>query len=84
MVKSNPGHLISTTACLGGELGKSLLAGENYMDFLLWNQQLFGKDFYLEMQPGLSEEQIKVESRDCKIKASIRNKKLLLPVMSTI
>ena len=68
VVKSNPGHLISTTACLGGELGKSLLAGENYMDFLLWNQQLFGKDFYLEMQPGLSEEQIKLNREIIKLK----------------
>lgn len=68
VVKSNPGHLISTTACLGGELGKSLLAGENYMDFLLWNQQLFGKDFYLEMQPGLSEEQIKLNREIVKLK----------------
>lgn len=68
MQKSNPGHLISTTACLGGELGKSLLAGENYMDFLLWNQQLFGKDFYLEMQPGLSEEQIKLNQEIIKLK----------------
>ena len=68
VVKSNPGHLISTTACLGGELGKSLLAGENYMDFLLWNQQLFGKDFYLEMQPGLSEEQIKLNQEIIKLK----------------
>ena len=68
VVKSNPGHLISTTACLGGELGKSLLAGENYMDFLIWNQQLFGKDFYLEMQPGLSEEQIKLNQEIIKLK----------------
>ena len=68
VVKSNPGHLISTTACLGGELGKSLLAGENYMDFLIWNQQLFGKDFYLEMQPGLSEEQIKLNREIVKLK----------------
>ena len=68
VVKSNPGHLISTTACLGGELGKSILAGENYMDFLLWNQQLFGKDFYLEMQPGLSEEQIKLNQEIIKLK----------------
>lgn len=60
VVKSNPGHLIATTACLGGQLGKQLLSGEDYMPFLLWSQQLFGDDFYLEMQPGLSEEQIKL------------------------
>lgn len=68
VVKSNPGHLISTTACLGGELGKSLLAGENYYPFLKWNQQLFGKDFYLEMQPGLSEDQIKLNQEIIKLK----------------
>lgn len=38
------------------------------MDFLLWNQQLFGKDFYLEMQPGLSEEQIKLNREIVKLK----------------
>lgn len=68
IVKLNPGHLISTTACLGGELGESLLTGKNYLDFLKWNQQLFGEDFYLEMQPGVSQEQIRLNQEIIKLK----------------
>lgn len=58
IVKGTPGHLIATTACLGGELGKKIISGESYIPFLEWCKSLFGEDFYLEMQPGLSQEQI--------------------------
>lgn len=78
-VKANPGHLVASTACIGGELGKSILnmtAAEkigdintvniehnNIVNFILWNKELFGNDFYLEVQPGISKEQVIVNRR---------------------
>lgn len=79
IVRENPGHLIASTACIGGELGKRILsmtAAEHIGDkatverehaaivnFMLWNKELFGDDFYLEVQPGISKEQIIVNQR---------------------
>ena len=56
-VKKNPGHLIAATACIGGELGTSILALENarkvgdtqtelekkqqIINFVLWCKELF-------------------------------------------
>ena len=73
IILADPGHLIASTACLGGELGKNILKltkAENLLDskssqeahqaivnFILWNKELFGDDFYLEVQPGTSTEQ---------------------------
>lgn len=70
----NPGHVVASTACLGGELPKmilELLESENEEhqygikckidDFIQWNISMFGKEnFFLEMQPGISEEQKQV------------------------
>ena len=54
VVDSNPGHLIASTACLGGFLANKILE-ENYdsaLGFIEWCQDVFGKDnFFLEMQP---------------------------------
>lgn len=65
VIGSNPGHVIAQTACIGGELGKLILAGEEQQihDFIGWCYDLFGEDFYLEMQPGLTEEQILVNKK---------------------
>lgn len=71
IVKSNPGHLIATTACLGGELGTMVSSNQNYMDFLQWNIDLWGNDFYLEMQPGLTDEQVKLNQEVIKIKYAL-------------
>lgn len=65
VVGTNPGHLIASTACLGGYLPHCVLNGKKKeaMDFIKWNQQVFGKDnFFLECQPCFedNEEQIKV------------------------
>ena len=69
-------HLIASTACLGSELdglilelckarkiGDSITEEETYqkiIDFLSWNKQLFGENFYLEVQPARSKEQMTV------------------------
>jgi DNA polymerase-3 subunit alpha len=56
------GHVICSTACLGGYTAKQVLA-ENYEkadNFVKVMQQIFGKDnFYIELQPSFSEDQIK-------------------------
>ena len=68
IIQSNPGHVIGSTACIGGFLPRKILqwSGTNSTD--LWNkikqwcglmQGIFGKDdFYFEMQPSNNDEQI--------------------------
>lgn len=54
VIGSNKGHIIGSTACLGGELSKAILAGDidRAYDFINWCQTTFGEsNFYLEMQP---------------------------------
>lgn len=74
IVKMNPNHLIATTACIGGELSRNILAMEdarkvgdkneevksynNIVDFMQYCIDLFGDDFYVEIAPGASKEQI--------------------------
>ncbi len=59
VIRSNPGHLIASTACLGGELPHWILQNnyEKVNEFLGFCYGLFGEDFYLEMQPNDSQEQ---------------------------
>ena len=71
IVGENKGHLIVSSACLGGRLPHlitSLLQEENedikeqikddLDDFINWCLDLFGEDFYIELQPSLQQEQI--------------------------
>ena len=63
IVGQNPGHLIASTACLGGELDKLLLSGDTAGAdaFVVWCQSMFGaENFFIELQPGLSEEQVRL------------------------
>lgn len=76
VVAKAPGHLIATSACIGSELGKSILekldyerfndfenaakAEQRIKDFILYCLNLFGEDFYLEVAPACSKEQIAV------------------------
>lgn len=67
IIGANPGHVIGSSACIGGALGTQLLRyRQNKDDILLqkiktWCRQIndiFSKDnFYLEMQPSYTEEQ---------------------------
>lgn len=80
IIKTNPNHLIASTACLGSESSIHLLAikeaeenGDeeltNYHrqklnQFLKWCIDVFGKDnFFIELQPALSDEQIYVNQK---------------------
>ena len=74
--KYGQGHLIGSTACLGSELDGLILelckarkiedsiteekTYQKIIDFLSWNKQLFKDDFYLEVQPARSKEQMTV------------------------
>lgn len=64
IIAVNPGHVIGSTACLGGALPTQILRGTDREKLNLWIGQMisiFGKeDFYLEMQPSFNPEQIKV------------------------
>ena len=73
------GHIIGTTACIGGELGVAIMNldkceqlkddanakryHEQIVQFLEFGKMVFGDDFYLEVAPGESEEQVLVNKR---------------------
>lgn len=79
IISKYPNSLIATTACLGGELSSSItalnmaeacfdIAGakeqhQHIVDFVLWCQKLFGEDFYFEIAPGKSKDQVAVNKR---------------------
>ncbi|HID0768052.1 TPA: PHP domain-containing protein [Clostridium botulinum] len=71
VIGDNKGHLIASTACLGGYLAQNvskILNSESKTeinkykckihDFITWNLDVFGNDFYIELQPSLMEDQI--------------------------
>lgn len=79
IVTQNPGHLIATSACIGSELGiniLSMLEGrkthnneleassyQNIVNYIDFNEKLFGEDFYIEIAPAASKEQIEVNQK---------------------
>lgn len=61
IVKANPGHLIACSACLGGELPCHILERnvDKINEFLEYCVEVFGiENFFLELQPNDSEDQI--------------------------
>ena len=93
MVEKYPGHLIATTACLGGELSTHALAMQlaedtndrqtaeqhyyKILDFLNYCKSLFGEDFYIECAPSADKDQIIVNNKLMKI-ASAMNIKMVV------
>lgn len=66
LIKEYPGDIAMTNACLGGELAQHIVNDEygKAEEFIEWCVSLVGaEDFYLEMQPNVSEEQIKVNKK---------------------
>ena len=73
-VTANPGHLIATSACIGGELSYSILkllearrigdqnlevnSYNNILHFMDFCTELFKDDFYVEIAPSASAEQV--------------------------
>lgn len=63
IVGNNPGHVLASTACLGGELACDILAHRvtEANAFIRWGISVFGQNnFALELQPSDSDEQITV------------------------
>ena len=93
IVMKYPGHLIATTACMGGELstlaysmaraeavGDQVTAQEhkqNIIQFLMFCKSLFGDDFYIECAPSTANDQIIVNRKLYQI-ASATNIKLVV------
>ena len=79
IIGNEKGNLIATTACIGGELSSCILEMEEarknndtavadiykqkIIDFVLTMQELFDDDFYFEVAPGASREQIIVNKK---------------------
>ena len=79
IISKNPGHVIATSACMGGELGSNILemekarqigdqvtaekAKQNIIDFVFFCKDLFDNDFYFEVAPAASKEQIIVNKK---------------------
>ena len=94
IVKKDPGHLIATSACLGGELSSCVvemerarkigdaetgIKKEHQIDlFMEYVDDLFGDDFYIEIAPGASKDQILVNSILAKLAKNRFHKKLVI------
>ena len=67
IIGANPGHVIGSTACLGGALPTQILRGtpdEKLGMWIMQMQEIFGKDdFYFELQPSHNKDQKTVNRR---------------------
>ena len=67
IIAVDPGHVIGSTACLGGALPTQILRGTSELKLGMWINQMkkiFGEGcFYLEMQPSKNSDQITVNKR---------------------
>lgn len=93
VVKRNPGHLLATSACLGGELSSCIVEMERarqmedietatikynqIIDFMKFVDKVFGDDFYVEIAPGASKEQIVANNKLVQI-AQLYGKKVVI------
>lgn len=93
VVMRNPGHLLATSACLGGELSSSIIEMEHarhiednetaiikynqIVEYMQFMDELFGDDFYVEVAPGASKDQIIANNKLVQI-AHVFNKKVVI------
>lgn len=93
IVERNPGHLLATSACLGGELSSCIVEMERasqmedietatikynqIIDFMKFVDEVFGDDFYVEIAPGASKEQIIANNKLVQI-AQLYGKKVVI------
>lgn len=67
IIGADPGHVVLSTACLGGALPTQILRGTSDDKLIRWIDQmqlLAGKEnFYLEMQPSNNKEQVIVNKK---------------------
>jgi DNA polymerase-3 subunit alpha len=88
IIGANPGHVIGSTACIGGALPSQLLRFRNlgdqriYESCIRWCQGMIGifgeGNFFLEMQPSFNKDQIYVNKELIKI-----SNKLNIPYIIT-
>ena len=81
IIGEDKGHIIASTACVGGELASHILNQnpEKCLEFIDWCQDIFlPENFYLEMQPNDCEEQVKVNRQIINI-----SKQLEIPFIIT-
>lgn len=67
IISRNKGHVVASSACIGGQIPTLLLQmrkdkskKQEVEDFISWCRDLFENDFYLEVAPGTSAEQVYV------------------------
>ena len=93
IVMRDPGHLLATSACIGSELGQSILEMEKARkvedkgtekikynqinNFIQFCDELFQDDFYIEVAPAASKDQILVNNKLAQI-AQVYGKKLVI------
>ena len=93
IVNKYPNSLIATSACLGGQLSTHALnyakaqhlgdfdgAGEqhqNIVNFVWWCKQLFQNDFYIEVAPAQSKDQIMANKQLAKIAEAFSTKMVI-------
>ena len=93
VVQKDPGHLIATSACIGGELSGNVLIMEraraigdiqtataaynNIISFISFVQKVFKDDFYIECAPAASKDQIIVNKKLVEI-ANVFNIKMVI------
>lgn len=70
IIGTDKGHIIASTACMGGELAHWIMNNkpDKCLEFIDWCQDVFlPENFYLEMQPNDSDEQIRINQTIIKI-----------------
>ena len=93
IIMREPGHLLATSACLGGELSSSVLEMEKarhvgdeatatikynqIVEYMQFMDELFGDDFYIEVAPAASKDQIIANNKLIQI-AHVFNKKVVI------
>ena len=93
IIMRDPGHLIATSACLGGELSNSIIEMEKarhiednetatikynqIVEYMQFMDELFGDDFYVEVAPAASKDQIVANNKLVQI-AHVFNKKVVI------
>ena len=93
IVMRDPGHLLATSACLGGELSSSIIEMEKarqmednqtatikynqIVEYMQFMDELFGGDFYVEVAPAASKDQIIANNKLIQI-AHVFNKKVVI------
>ncbi|MCK9482737.1 MAG: PHP domain-containing protein, partial [Bacteroidia bacterium] len=65
IIGANKGHIVASTACLGSQFANLVVAAQRNQEkkdelneFVDWCLDIFGEDFYIEIQPSEQQDQI--------------------------